>query len=44
MIEFAEDSSGELLIPCGVKEDFLLIGRKIHHRDRLEGPAVLMNW
>jgi hypothetical protein len=43
-VEFTEGSLGELLIPRGVGEDFVLIGRKIHQRDYLGGPVVLMNW
>jgi hypothetical protein len=43
-VKFAEESPDELLVPHGVREDFLLIGRKIHHWDRLRGPSMLMNW
>jgi hypothetical protein len=44
MIEFAEETSRKLLTPRNVGEDFFLVERKIHHRDRLEGPVVLTNW
>jgi hypothetical protein len=43
-IEVTKESLGELLILRGVGESiFLLIGRKIHHRDPLGGPVMLMH-
>jgi hypothetical protein len=41
MVEFGEESSGEHFITRNVGEAFLLVGRKIHHRDILGRPVML---
>jgi hypothetical protein len=42
-VEFTEESSSELGLTRDLMEDFLLIERKIHHKDRLRRTIVLTN-
>jgi hypothetical protein len=43
-VEVIEESLGELLLPRSVGEGIFLLRRKIHHRDPLGRPAMLIHW